>query len=577
MARISARPDISAEVHKALSLYQAGRLAEAVALISAIKPDKRDTNTHLLFGRIYSRASLWAAVEQAYRAALVADRHNAAAAEGLASVLNTLGRGAETLKVTTTFAVNPACGPDLLYEHAEAQRSLGMLEASLETCLRIVKLAPASAVAEHNVAARLGDLRQYAQAQAAAERAFAKGSEASETWLVYGRALQGQDRYDEAEAAYQRALAGPRPCIDAHLDLAQSIWMRTGDAKAASKWLDQAMAATPDQPQLAHFKSKLLDYTGDKHGAYQVLVSTIRSSQQSTVTLELQAADAALALGDLEAASFHAERVRQVAPEDPNLLRVVCDLYLALGRGAEAIEAAERLYQLLPMDRSVLARLATAWRLTGDDRYGSLYAYGQFVKTFDIETPDPWADLPSYLADLATSLEAAHGLIAHPLGQSLRGGSQTLQNLLQSQDPAIAAFFAAIDAPIRQYIAQLGRGREALRQGNLGGYQFSGAWSVHLRPGGFHTDHVHPKGWLSSAFYVDTPSAVEAGGREGWLKFGQPGIATLPALEAEHWVKPQPGRLVLFPSYMWHGTVPFTSKDRRLSIAFDLVPDRPRR
>jgi uncharacterized protein (TIGR02466 family) len=159
----------------------------------------------------------------------------------------------------------------------------------------------------------------------------------------------------------------------------------------------------------------------------------------------------------------------------------------------------------------------------------------------------------------------------------LRGGSQTLQNLLQSQDPAIAAFFAAIDAPIRQYIAQLGRGREALRQGNLGGYQFSGAWSVHLRPGGFHTDHVHPKGWLSSAFYVDTPSAVEAGGREGWLKFGQPGIATLPALEAEHWVKPQPGRLVLFPSYMWHGTVPFTSKDRRLSIAFDLVPDRPRR
>ncbi len=566
-----------AEVQKALSLYQAGRLAEAVALISGIKPDKRDTNTHLLFGRIYIQARLWAAAEQAYRAALMADRHNAAAAEGLASVLNTLGRGAETLKVTTAFAANPACGPGLLYEHAEAQRSLGLLEASLEACQRIVKLAPTSAVAEHNVAARLGDLRRYAQAQAAAERAFAKGSDAPETWLVYGRALQGQDRYDEAEAAYQRALAGPRPCIDAHLDLAQSIWMRTGDAKAASQRLDEAIAASPDQPLLAHFKSKLLDHAGDKAGAYQVLVSTIRRRPESTVSLELQAADAALALGDLEAARFHAERVRQVAPEDSNLLRVECDLYLALGQGAEAVSAAERLYQRLPMDRSVLARLATAWRMAGDGRYGPLYDYGQFVKTFDLETPDHWTDLPSYLADLATSLEAAHGALADPLGQSVRGGSQTLQNLLQSKDPAIAAFFAAIDAPIRQYIAQLGRGRDALRQGNLGGYQFSGAWSVHLRPGGFHTDHVHPKGWLSSAFYVDTPKAAEAGGREGWLKFGQPGIATLPALEAEHWVKPEPGRLVLFPSYMWHGTVPFTSKDRRLSIAFDLVPDRPRR
>ncbi len=577
MARISARPGISADVQKVLTLYQAGRLAEAVAIISGLKPDKRDTNTHLLFGRIYTEARLWAAAEQAYRAVLATERHNAVAAVGLASILNTFGRGAETLKVTTPFAVNPACGPEVLYEHAEAQRSLGLLEASLETSLRIVKLAPDSAVAEHNVAARLGDLRRYADAQAAAERAFAKGSDAPETWLVYGRALQGQDLYEQAEAAYSRALVGPRPCLDAHLDLAQSIWMRTGDAKAASQRLDAAIAARPDQPLLAHFKSKLLDHTGDKAGAYQVLVSTIRSSPESTVTLELQAADAALALGDLDAARFHIERVRQVAPEDSNLLRAACDLHLALGQGAEAVSAAERLYQRLPMDRSVLARLATAWRMTGDDRYDPLYDYGQFVKSFDLEAPDHWTDLASYLADLATSLEAVHGAVAHPLGQSVRGGSQTLQNLLQSKDPAIAAFFDAIDAPIRQYIAQLGRGRDVLRQANLGGYQVSGAWSVHLRPGGFHTDHVHPKGWLSSAFYVDTPKAAEAGGREGWLKFGQPGIATWPALEAQHWVKPRPGRLVLFPSYMWHGTVPFTSKDRRLSIAFDLVPDRPRR
>jgi hypothetical protein len=28
---------------------------------------------------------------------------------------------------------------------------------------------------------------------------------------------------------------------------------------------------------------------------------------------------------------------------------------------------------------------------------------------------------------------------------------------------------------------------------------------------------------------------------------------------------------VLFPAYMWHGTVPFSSEDKRLSCAFDIV------
>jgi hypothetical protein len=30
--------------------------------------------------------------------------------------------------------------------------------------------------------------------------------------------------------------------------------------------------------------------------------------------------------------------------------------------------------------------------------------------------------------------------------------------------------------------------------------------------------------------------------------------------------------VVLFPSYMWHGTVPFRGPEGRLTIAFDLIP-----
>jgi hypothetical protein len=39
-------------------------------------------------------------------------------------------------------------------------------------------------------------------------------------------------------------------------------------------------------------------------------------------------------------------------------------------------------------------------------------------------------------------------------------------------------------------------------------------------------------------------------------------------------VQPKIGRLVLFPSYFWHGTVAFRAPQSRTTIAFDAVPTR---
>jgi len=37
-------------------------------------------------------------------------------------------------------------------------------------------------------------------------------------------------------------------------------------------------------------------------------------------------------------------------------------------------------------------------------------------------------------------------------------------------------------------------------------------------------------------------------------------------------IRPEPGKLALFPSYMWHGTVPFDDDQPRVTIAFDMTP-----
>jgi hypothetical protein len=64
--------------------------------------------------------------------------------------------------------------------------------------------------------------------------------------------------------------------------------------------------------------------------------------------------------------------------------------------------------------------------------------------------------------------------------------------------------------------------------------------------------------------------AKDESAKQGWIKFGEPGFDH--GLSWRRALQPMPGRLVLFPSYMWHGTIAFQAPAARTTIAFDVVP-----
>ena len=96
---------------------------------------------------------------------------------------------------------------------------------------------------------------------------------------------------------------------------------------------------------------------------------------------------------------------------------------------------------------------------------------------------------------------------------------------------------------------------------------------MRLKEGGFHVSHVHPQGWISSALYIALPPVVGEGSKEGWLQLGEPRPELGVGLEPSAYVRPEPGRLALFPSWMWHGTIPFPAGER-LTVAFDVAVPR---
>jgi tetratricopeptide (TPR) repeat protein len=414
-----------------------------------------------------------------------------------------------------------------------------------------VRLAPDDGAAEFALASICWRLGKEADAEAATRRAIVKGMDDAHSHILLGRILGKQGRFGEAETAWRMAVRRDPSSPQAQRELAELVWMLTGDLAKARAELD----AAPQTHEIVAITVRLLQAAGADEAAYALAAARA----QLDPTLNILAARAALRI-DPEAADRHLA----TAPPGVTLLaraKAEIEVDLALGRASQATRRAEALHAARPTDQHATALLATAWRLAGDTRYGALYDYDRLVKSYRIAPPEGWNSLDHYLGALGDALDRIHGPLTHPVDQSLRHGSQTTRELSDYPDRAIRALFDAIEPPLCRHIAAIGAAGQ--------NHAVASAWSVRLNGGGFHVNHVHPEGWISSAFYVRIPKNLQ--GLEGALKFGQPGPHTAPALREDFLVRPEPGMLVLFPSYMWHGTVPFSSEETRLTCAFDIV------
>ena len=437
-----------------------------------------------------------------------------------------------------------------------------------------VRANPNDRIAWHNLAAAEGDLGRVVEAEAAARHAITLGLEAPETRLVLARALQSLRRLDDAERAFSDAIARRPAYVDAQRDLAQLVWMRTGDPQRALARVDRALRTSPEEAGLHLIRSTVFEYAGDWDSSFAAAQAGLVRAPSNRELLR-QAAHVAAHLGLVDRSLELAQQAAQGAVAGSSEHVAWCEALLAAGRIEEAAEVAATLVRVAPNNQYAIALQALVWRLQGDPRYGSLYDYKALVGVQTLEPPRGWTTLDAFLAELATDLESLHAFKTHPLQQSVRGGSQLPLQAPEMERPLIGALFESIGAAVRNHLVSVGQGDGPMRSRNRGSIAVTGAWSVRLRSGGYHADHVHPQGWLSSACYIALPSAIgkgDDGNRAGWLRLGRPAIPTQPTVEAEHYIQPRPGLLALFPAYMWHGVEPFEDTTPRLSVAFDVVP-----
>jgi tetratricopeptide (TPR) repeat protein len=483
------------------------------------------------------------------------------------------GAPAAALEVAAPWCNSGRADADLAALHVAACAALGRQAEAVDTWRRLAALVPDNPILSQTLAIALNAAQQPAQAERVARQTLLRSRPTAALHETHARSLLALERFAEAEVALRECVRLDPRRADAHDRLAELIWMRTGDIAEATGLLDQALAKLPHDDALRGTKAALLQGAGDARGAFACLAE--RAARPDCHPSMLIRAGLAATEFDPAAAVALAERALRSLPDNHTARKLLCAAYLGLGEGARALAECTALLEATPDDQYLIAMQTTALRLLNDPRYESFCDYDRMVLSTRIVTPAGWPDLGSFLSELAAHLEPLHNPHGHRLlYQSLRRGTETTQDLSRSKDPVIEALFQAFAAPLASYREHIGQGTDALRRRNRGATRFNGAWSVRLHRDGYHTSHVHPRGWISSACYIQLPDSMSAGHTaDGILSFGAPGMLTAPLLPAELSVRPETGLLVLFPSYFWHGTLPFHSDQPRLTVAFDAVPD----
>jgi hypothetical protein len=208
-----------------------------------------------------------------------------------------------------------------------------------------------------------------------------------------------------------------------------------------------------------------------------------------------------------------------------------------------------------------------AWRLLDDPRAEWLEGGDPgFAASIDLDLT------PAALAELADFVRALHRMAAPYPEQSVRGGVQTDRNLLLHHADVVVTLRTCLCDVVARWRDGLSGSDTAhpLLSRKPDAIRFSGSWSVRLAGGGYHSAHTHPQGWASTALYLAVPEDCSEG-HAGKLALGLPPPELGLGLGPVRHIAPRPGRLAIFPSTTWHGTVPFAGEER-LTIAFDIAP-----
>ena len=414
---------------------------------------------------------------------------------------------------------------------------------------------------------------RFAAAEAAYRRCIAARPAFAEAHFNLANVMKALGRLDEARQFYRLALDLDAALAAAHNNLA-TVEQEFGRLDEAERGFAKAIELDPDFGE-AHYNAGVIL---QEPGRFEDAISAYRR----TVEIEPGHAGAQVNIGyalkqldRLDEAEAVYRRAMEIAPDYDKVIANLGDLLLECGKPTAAVAVCDDFLADHPGSTSVLAFKAMALAETGDDAGAHvLLDFDRLLAPIIIDAPAGFADVTAFNDALCDHVLAHPSLTQAPASHATRHGRHSGELLSEPLGPmanfeevvrgAVEDYCQARPAdPVHPFLAQ--------RPAGLG----LSMWGVVMATQGHQIAHIHPAAWLSGVYYPRLPDAVrdDDSNHAGWIEFGRPPedfhSSAEPSLKL---VRPEEGLMILFPSYFYHGTVPFRAESPRFSIAFDVLP-----
>ena len=440
---------------------------------------------------------------------------------------------------------------------------LGQYEGAINSYRNALKLQPNMPDLHFNLGIALGNVGQLTEAAASYRKAIALQPKFFEAYGNLGTLLQKQGKLEEAVASYRKALSineDPR----GHFNLGTAL-RDQGKLDEAIKNYRQAIALFPNYAD-AH--SNLGETLRDQGNMQEAI-----TSYQNALALNPNHPSANYNMAEF---LYLAKRFDEAIPHfersqlDDWLERSIYCLYKA-ERFDDFKKKLNEIVEAGPHTAPFLATLSTHYAVNFgvEDPYNFCKNGFDFVYNAAIpELSEPDSPL---LKSLLNDINNAE--IAERVQGMLHNGKQSAGNLFKRPEASFRTLGELVKKEFMNYKNKFAGADCELIKSFPEEFEFTSSWYVKMRQGGHLDAHIHEIGWISGAVYLAMPSDKKTP-TEGAFEYGIHGDA-YPQKHSNFpvgTVVPNVGEIVLFPSSLFHRTIPFTSSEERICIAFDLKP-----
>ena len=479
----------------------------------------------------------------------------------LGVALEGLGKFAEAAECyRKTLQIEPRVA-EIHFNLGAALANLGRTDEAIASYRRAIQFKPNLAVAHFNLGLTLQTQGKLDEAIAGYRKATSLEPGFFDAYGSMGTALQAQGKLDEAISAYRKSLAiQPNPLT--HFNLATAL-RDLGNLDEAIASYKNALAMNPDYSEAYNNLGETLRDQGNMEEAVRNYHNALIANPDNAAA-SFNIAQFLFDAGRLEEAIPHFEKSQR----DDWRERTLYCLYKT-----EKYEEFREKLQHMVEQPNILPFLATlsahhAANFGVEDQYNFCKNPLDFVYRSQIEN---LTDNSGLLDDLLRDVDFAE--IAERKQGRLYYGIQSAGNLFKRPEESFRKLGELVRQKVQDYQRHFAGQNCVYIEEFPQEPEFSSSWYVKMNTGGHLTSHIHETGWLSGVLYLAIPPR-EAGSTEGCIEFSTHGDnypqrhANFPAIIKE----PQVGDIILFPSSLFHRTIPFNSSSDRICIAFDIKP-----